>query len=127
MNKAAPGSHSHLFLKHPVSLPNLSRRVILYETSDSKAEEYGNDPENMKIHIMLVDDHTAVRQGIADLTRREPDFLIVGEASNGETALNLAREVKPDLILMDVHMPGMNGIRATELIHSENKNIHKIF
>jgi PAS domain S-box-containing protein len=72
-----------------------------------------------RIRIMLVDDHLVMRQGLAGLLRGEPDFEIVGEASDGDSAVNLARDIRPDIILMDISMPGMDGVQATRIIHQE--------
>jgi CheY-like chemotaxis protein len=78
------------------------------------------------IRIVVVDDHMIMRQGLAGLLRAETDFEIVGEASDGVSALNLIREIKPDVVLMDISMPGMSGIEATRLIHKEMPDIHII-
>jgi len=72
-----------------------------------------------KLRIVLVDDHVVVRRGLAGLFRTEPDMEIVGEASDGESAVYLIREAQPDFVLMDVGLPGMDGIQATRIIHSE--------
>jgi DNA-binding NarL/FixJ family response regulator len=72
-----------------------------------------------KLRIVLVDDHAVVRRGLVGLFRTEPDIEIVGEACDGESAVYLIREVQPDFALMDVNMPGMSGIQATRIIHSE--------
>lgn len=79
-----------------------------------------------RTRIMLVDDHLVMRQGLAGLLRIDPDFEIVGEASDGESALVLVRELKPDVVLMDIGMPGMDGIQATRIIHKELPEIHII-
>ncbi|GGJ63093.1 response regulator [Deinococcus aquiradiocola] len=72
--------------------------------------------EGQPIRLLLVDDHPVVRKGTRDLLDSEPDFQVVGEASNGEEAIAGARDLSPDVILMDVSMPGMNGIEATRRI-----------
>jgi DNA-binding NarL/FixJ family response regulator len=72
---------------------------------------------------MLVDDHMVMRQGLAGLLRSEPDLEISGEASDGEAAVKLVREIRPDMILMDISMPGMDGIQATSIIHKEHPEI----
>jgi PAS domain S-box-containing protein len=72
-----------------------------------------------RIRIMLVDDHLVVRQGLAGLLRAEPDFEIAGEASDGESAVKLARDIRPDIVIMDIGMPGMDGVQATRIIHQE--------
>jgi len=69
------------------------------------------------IRLLLVDDHDIVRTGIAHILEKQKDIEIVGEAGNGEDALKLVREVKPDVVLMDVNMPGLGGLEATRRIH----------
>jgi two-component system, NarL family, response regulator NreC len=69
-----------------------------------------------KIRLLLVDDHEIVRAGLRMLFLAEPDMTIVGEAGNGQEALRLVDELKPDVVLMDVAMPGMTGIEATRQI-----------
>lgn len=66
-----------------------------------------------KIRILLADDHAVVRQGFRRILETQPDMEIVGEASNGREAVQLAAELKPDLVVMDVAMPELNGIEAT--------------
>jgi two-component system NarL family response regulator len=84
------------------------------------------DGAEVKIRVVLVDDHTVVRQGLARLLREEPDMEIVGEASDGESAINLIRAVRPDVVLMDISMPRMNGIEATRIVHSELPDVRII-
>ena len=78
------------------------------------------------IRVVLVDDHAVVRQGLAGLLRLEPDIAIVGEASDGESAVALVRQVRPDVVLMDISMPGMNGIEATRIIHAEMPEVRVV-
>lgn len=79
-----------------------------------------------KIRILLVDDHMVMRQGLAGLLRSESDMEIVGEASDGSAAVTLTRDLRPDVVLMDITMPGMDGIEATRIIHSEMPHVHVI-
>lgn len=65
------------------------------------------------MNILLVDDHQLMRQGLRALLEREDDLCVVGEAADGQSALELAPRLRPDLVLMDVSMPGLNGIEAT--------------
>jgi two-component system response regulator NreC len=69
-----------------------------------------------KIRILLADDHTLFRQGIRQLISAESDMEVIGEASNGSDAVDRAAEVKPDLVLMDIGMPGLSSFEATRQI-----------
>lgn len=64
-------------------------------------------------HILLVEDHTLVREGLRTMLKVQPDFEVVGEAQDGRRAVSLALELRPDVVLMDIAMPGMNGLEAT--------------
>lgn len=72
---------------------------------------------------MLVDDHAVVRQGLRKLMEEEPDIEVVAEAGNGLEAVDLARRVKPNVVLMDVMMPRLNGIEATKAIKALDPGI----
>lgn len=67
-----------------------------------------------KLRIMLVEDHEIVREGVRALVNAQPDMEVVGEAGDGRAAIRLAQELLPDVLVMDISMPGMNGLRATE-------------
>lgn len=69
-----------------------------------------------KIKVMLAEDHVVVREGTRELIQHEDDMEVVGEAGDGEEAVALAPHVKPDVIIMDVNMPKLNGIEATKQI-----------
>lgn len=69
-----------------------------------------------KIRILLAEDHVVVREGTRKLLESQPDFVIVGEASNGEEAIELARKLRPELVIMDISMPKVSGIEATKQI-----------
>jgi DNA-binding NarL/FixJ family response regulator len=70
-----------------------------------------------KIRLLLAEDHTILRQGLARMLEQESDIEIVGEAENGEQAVRLAAQVQPDVVLMDMGMPVMDGIEAAREIH----------
>ncbi len=78
------------------------------------------------INVMLVDDHDLVRLGIKKLLANISDIKIVGEADSGELAVQMARELKPDVILMDLKMPGIGGLEATHKLLRSNPNIKVI-
>jgi DNA-binding NarL/FixJ family response regulator len=80
----------------------------------------------MSIKILIVDDQQLTREGIRSMLEREPDMEVLGEAEDGRSAVRMARELAPDVILMDVSMPEMNGIVATTLILAEAPRIKVI-
>lgn len=73
-----------------------------------------------KIKILIADDHAIVREGLRSLLKFEPDFRVVGEATDGVEAVEKAGALKPDVILMDLVMPNKDGIEATREIHAAN-------
>ncbi len=72
-----------------------------------------------KINVIIVDDHPLVREGLRKILELEDDIVVVDEAGDGQGAINLARRLKPNVILMDINMPGTNGIEATRVIKRE--------
>lgn len=74
-----------------------------------------------KIRVLLADDHTVVRQGLKALLTSEPDMEVIAEAENGQQAVDLARKVSPDVIIMDLAMPIMNGLASTKQILKTNR------
>ena len=75
------------------------------------------------IRLLIVDDHLLAREGIKEILEDQKEFLIVGEASNGIQAIEKTKELLPDLILMDISMPKMNGFDATKEIKSQYPNV----
>jgi DNA-binding NarL/FixJ family response regulator len=80
-----------------------------------------------KIRILLTDDHTLFRQGIRTLLAAEPDMEVVGEAGNASDAVTLAAQVHPDVVLMDIGMPGMSSFEATRLIRKDRPETRVVF
>lgn len=71
---------------------------------------------NLPIRIFIVDDHILVRRGIRSILEQDPRFVILGEASTGHEAMNQIRQIKPDLVLLDLQLPDMNGLEVCEQI-----------
>jgi DNA-binding NarL/FixJ family response regulator len=78
--------------------------------------EHEAKPQAHKISVLLADDHTVVRQGLRALLEAEPDIAVVGEAATGREALQLAQTLAPDIVVMDIAMPVLNGVEATRQI-----------
>jgi two-component system, NarL family, response regulator NreC len=79
-----------------------------------------------KTRILIVDDHDVVRSGLNVLLRSAPDFAVVGEAADGEEALKQAAKLKPDIVIMDISMPKLDGIEATRLIKERQPEVKVI-
>lgn len=75
------------------------------------------------IRILIAEDHQTVREGIKLLVNTQPDMEIVGEADDGHLAIELAGDLAPDVIVMDISMPGLNGLKATKLLRSKSPDI----
>jgi len=116
------------------STPGIGTRVSLIVpqgvTTELSANDFGQIPAptlaglhrpkpGTKTRVILADDHAVVRHGLAVMLQENSDIDIIGEAPDGETAVNLVRQLKPDVVLMDISMPGMSGIQATQIIHAE--------
>lgn len=80
----------------------------------------------MKIKILLADDHQIIRDGLKALIQKEPQFEVVAEAKDGKSAIDLAKELNPDVVVIDVSMPGLNGMEATIELLAHNPDIKVI-
>lgn len=81
-----------------------------------RASQQRGEPVSKKITVLLVDDHTMVREGLRTMLGDEADIAVVGEASTGEEAIHKVTELEPDVVLMDIRMPGMSGTEAAKRI-----------
>ena len=79
--------------------------------------------ETMAIKVVVVDDHGVLREGLRLLIEQQAELELVGEAEDGRKAVTIVGELKPDIVLMDVSMPGLNGIEATRQILAENSDV----
>ena len=79
-----------------------------------------------RIRIMIVDDNATFREQLKEFLASEPDIEVVGEAADGQEAIRKARELQPDVVLMDVRMPGINGIHATRQLKEEMSEVKVI-
>jgi DNA-binding NarL/FixJ family response regulator/class 3 adenylate cyclase len=105
-------------------LPGMSERVVAAQVrwrSDEDDEAPGSDPPAVarEITIVVADDQQLVRTGLRVILDAEPDMRVVGEAADGRAALDVVRRRKPDLVLMDIRMPELDGLRAAEEILSD--------
>ena len=94
-----------------------------------KAEDDKKKPSKAKkkrIRILIADDHTVVREGLVSLVKRKSDMVIVAEASNGREAVDLWKEHRPDVTLLDLRMPELDGVSAIKEIRELDENAHII-
>jgi DNA-binding NarL/FixJ family response regulator len=73
--------------------------------------------------VLIVDDHAFIRRGVQGILQAHPEWQLCGEADNGKDAVRMARELNPEAIVMDVSMPGLNGVEATRAIRKTNANV----
>jgi len=82
--------------------------------------------ETGPVRIVVADDHQVVRDGFAELLNTQPDFTVIATASDGATAVRVCRELRPDIVLMDVRMPGMDGIEATRQLTATSADAPRV-
>lgn len=111
-------------LKEEVREPKSTSPDAGFPMFPDKMHEQAGQAKRYK--IILVDDHTMMRTGLRQIIDKQDFIQIVGEASQGREAVELARETKPDIIIMDVNMPVMDGIQATRIIKKEMPNVRII-
>jgi CheY-like chemotaxis protein len=115
--ESAPGQGASFTLTAPIT-PALRSRPA---TSDTPVAEAPTPSASAigAIRVLVVDDHTVVRRGLVEILQKESGIAVAGEAGDGQQALDQARLLKPDVVLMDITMPRMNGIDATRRLISE--------
>lgn len=89
----------------------------------SSSDKVSEEQKIVKASILLADDHPLMRKALRVTLEKEKGFTVVGEANNGEEAIKMADELKPDLVIMDISMPKVNGVQATRIIKAHNPGI----
>ena len=102
------------------------KRSLQPDCQTERIAQRARSPVSSVVRLLVADDHAVMRQGLATSLGQEPDIVIVGEAIDGRMAVEKARSLQPDVVLMDIDMPKMGGIEATRLIHSEMPSIRVI-
>jgi CheY-like chemotaxis protein len=125
---SAPGQGSRFTLSAPFVKTTEGVRAAAGKEREELTPALNEAPPQKGdiIRVMLADDHAVMREGLARLLSQEPGIEIVGEARDGQEAVELANKIQPDLILMDIGMPRLNGIDATRAIHAKNPDIRVI-
>src|SRR5437773_12460966 len=76
-----------------------------------------------KINVLIVDDHPIMREGLRKLVEQEPDIVVIAEAGTGLQALEVARDTQPDVVLLDINLPNLNGIQVTSRLKADRNRI----
>ena len=126
--ESAPGQGTLAKLVVPLQprLSPVSHSIEPQEIRKPLNQSLSGHSKKKVVRILLVDDHAMIREGIRTLLEHHDDLSIVGEAKNGEEALELTNQVLPDVVVMDVNMPKINGIEATKLLTKEHPSVRVI-
>jgi CheY-like chemotaxis protein len=128
--ETAPGAGTLVRLFMPASGLQVSSPGVAAPSANRVAEESGLEAHPFRadgaatISVLLADDHRIVREGIAKLLHETGDIVVVAEVDDGQKAVDVTRAVRPDVVVLDVNMPVMNGIEAARAINREFPGIH---
>jgi DNA-binding NarL/FixJ family response regulator len=122
--ESAPGKGTTITLICPAGDKIFISKQDRMDNEQSRIDDRTAAPEI--IRIMLADDHRVVREGLRGILEEQADLEVIGEASDGASAIEMAERLLPDVILMDINMPGINGIEATRSITERQPQIHII-
>ncbi len=103
-------------MKAPVAGPKNRQKAAGSDEGNRSSE---SQPAAKQIRVLLAEDHPVVRRGIISILSQHPEMQVLGEAKDGQEAVDWARELTPDVIIMDIDMPRLNGLAATELLRKE--------
>ncbi len=121
--ESLPGQGAAFHLIAPLAEETAPEEPTVEDSVPSTGRSPHHVSAKQHIRVLMVDDHVVMRQGLSSMIARQPDIEVVGEATDGSAAVQMARELRPDVILMDINMPVMDGVEATRVIHSEFPDI----
>lgn len=126
--QSVPGKGTQVHLRLPISLKETAGQSTITVVAAAPAQaakdvppavSHEDGPASRKIRVLLADDHEVVRTGLARLLQLQPDVEVVGMAADGQQAVDMALQTRPDAVIMDVSMPQLSGIEATRRIHAD--------
>jgi CheY-like chemotaxis protein len=123
--QSTPGQGCRFTLNLPLA-PHPVEPQAVPAVMHEKIEQIRPRRHGVKIRVLFADDHKIMRKGLVQLVSTQPDIEVVGEAANGVEACELSRQLKPDVVVMDVSMPVMDGIKATQHVKAERPEVRVV-
>ena len=124
---SSPGKGARLTITIPYGIPEPLGTEGTPSADKTEGVVYGTSSSpGGKVRVLITDDHAVMREGLVHLLKLEPDFEVIGQASDGREAVDKAEELNPDVVLMDISMPNLNGIDATRIIRKHHPGIQII-